>query len=157
LPESSKDALVSKRNFTTKVAGRTVTFRLAYGRDDQRLEQLLEQYPDKPATCQLEPRIVSVSGETPEAPVLDRKSTVSVLDWLRGLDAGDADDLRVAFDEVDCGVEVDIDIDCPKCDSPSTVQLPFEEFFSTVRSRRRQRRSTLKARKTLDVAEGSNG
>jgi hypothetical protein len=33
------------------------------------------------------------------------------------------------FDQVDCGVETEIEIECPECFSTTRVELPFEKGF----------------------------
>jgi hypothetical protein len=37
--------------------------------------------------------------------------------------------LRTAFDEVDCGVETTIEVECPECLGVQSVDLPFGPSF----------------------------
>jgi hypothetical protein len=49
--------------------------------------------------------------------------------FLEELDVADAEHLRTAFDEVDCGVETTIDVECPECLAVQSVELPFGPSF----------------------------
>jgi hypothetical protein len=49
--------------------------------------------------------------------------------FLEELDVADAEHLRAAFDEVDCGVETTIEVECPECLGVQDVELPFGPSF----------------------------
>jgi len=141
LPEESKVKLSSKEPFEVTVAGKKVHFHLSFGRDQHRLEKLMEQHPDQPSSCALETRIIDVEG-------IDR---TKVLAWLDELTSGEAEELRAAFDAVDCGVDTDVEVECsdPSCQNTFVVTLPFEEFFmkrpSTRRRKQRESRTSASA------------
>jgi hypothetical protein len=61
--------------------------------------------------------------------------------FIEELSLRDADFLVDEFDRVDCGVETDIEIECPECFTVQELELPFEKtFFMPGKARARRRR-----------------
>jgi hypothetical protein len=135
LPEPSAAKLRTGELFTTTLREVQVSFHLDFGRDSVRAEKLTTDRPDRKAAIGLWKYIAAVEGVDQAA----------VLDWLSDLTAGEAQELRETFTEVDCGVDSDVEIQCQRCGKPFVVALPFEEFFvrrpSSARRRRTSRRS----------------
>ena len=135
LDEEGVERLQSGKPYATSVAGKKVLFNNAFGRDEERFEKLLEQHPGRMSSVSMEVRIKEVEG----------MKRTDVLDWLDGLTAGEAEQLREAFDDVECGVDTEIEIECPNqlCRHSYAVELPFDQFFTAGRkslSRKRKRR-----------------
>lgn len=56
-------------------------------------------------------------------------SKSDVYSWLGELDLSDLDSLAEMMDEVDCGVDTTLLIECPACEEEWHVELPFESFW----------------------------
>jgi hypothetical protein len=61
------------------------------------------------------------------------------------------------FDRVDCGVETDIEIECPECFSVQELELPFEKTFFMPGNARARRRRRAEGMEELDRSSSSPG
>ena len=59
--------------------------------------------------------------------------------FIEDLSMNDANYLIEAFDQVDCGVETGIEIECQECFAIQEIELPFEQsFFMPGKKKRKQ-------------------
>jgi hypothetical protein len=129
LPGQSRVALQAGNRFTATFpdAARAVTFRLLTGADERRLAAQKHAADEHPITTMLLTRIESVEGVEPK----DKRR------FIEDLAMGDVSLLLGEFDRVDCGVETEIEIECPECLSTQRLELPFERgFFLPERARK---------------------
>ncbi len=100
-------------------AGCKVTFKLLTGVDEQRIAKLRRASGERPITTLLGFRIQSIEGVEPR-----EKQR-----FIEELGMGDVTFLLGEFDRVDCGVDTEIEIECPECFSLYRIELPFERGF----------------------------
>jgi hypothetical protein len=128
LSDESRSALLAGRTFRTALprAGRALEFRLLRGADERRMSAQRRASGERPLTTMLAMRIESIEG-------VDTKDK---LRFLEDLEMADVSFLLGEFDRVDCGVETEIEVECPDCLGLTTVELPFEKgFFLPQRKR----------------------
>jgi hypothetical protein len=128
LSDDSRAALLSGRTFRTtlRLAGRQVEFRLMRGADERRMSAQRRAAGERPLTTMLGLRIESIDGVEPK----DKAR------FLEDLEMADVTFLLGEFDRVDCGVETEIEVECPECFALTTVELPFDKgFFLPQRKR----------------------
>lgn len=127
-PTSSIKAFASGQNMSVLVDGRTVTFRLMTGAEEERLRNHLErieksdkrtrQHAFDPIIDSAIARFVSVSG-------LDAKE---VRDWYEELDAEEALKISRAVESTAGGVETTLTVmhsEDPRCGGMTKIELPF--------------------------------
>jgi len=121
LSDESRAALLAGRTFRTVLprAGRAVEFRLLRGADERRMSAQRRAAGERPLTTSLAMRVESIEG-------VEAKDKLRVLE---DLEMADVSFLLGEFDRVDCGVETEIEVECPECLSLTTVELPFEKGF----------------------------
>jgi len=102
--------------------GRRVWFRLLTGADEMRAAMLQRQG----LLDAVDLRIVEIEGVAEK----DRRRV------LEDLELADLARLLDASDEVDCGVETDIEAECPRCGGVQDVKLPFVQGFFLPRATR---------------------
>ena len=127
-------AFVSGNRFeTTLDDGTAVFFRLPTGADEKKAIALKAQHKDSLVTLALRMRIAEIDGVASQ----------DMRKFVENMGLGEANNLIEKFDEVDCGVETTIEIECPECYSESDVTLPFDRafFFPSQQSRQRKRRT----------------
>jgi len=130
---SEESAAVFERGgtFNIEIGGKTVSYRHALGSDEDRFEKLQEQYPDRVSSCALRTRIKKIEG----------LSESEFLNWLSELTSDEAEDLRDAMDENDCGMDTEIEITC-RCGFTSVLDVPFDaSLFLPGRGRRKRKRA----------------
>ena len=137
LSEEARAAMSSEEPFTIEIAGKTVTFSLSYGSHAKRFEKLREQNPKRPMAAALRSRILDVED-------LERRDIMNWLDGeaggFDGLTSDEAEDLRDALDQVDCGIDTEVEVECPKCWSSFALSLPFDDGFFLPRRGQRKRK-----------------
>jgi hypothetical protein len=130
--------------FECTIDGHVVTFSLADGRTEERLEKLHKQHPGRPMACTLRSRIVDVEG-------VDRRD---IMDWLDGnngeskqfdgLGGQECEDLRDAMDLHECGIDTEVLMECPHCGREAYIDVPFDSGFllpsKGILARKKQRR-----------------
>jgi hypothetical protein len=111
--------------------GTAVFFKLPTGADEKRALQLKSQHRDSLVTLSLRLRIDEIAGVEKQ----------EIAKFLEEMPLGDANELIENFDEVDCGVETTIEIECPECYALSDVTLPFDQnfFFPSRQSSRKKK------------------
>jgi hypothetical protein len=121
LSEESRQRFQDGNRFETKLpgTGTRVWFRLAVGADESRMAKHRQAHQDALWSTMLALRVIEIEG-VPES----QKRR-----FLEDLDVADAEHLRAAFDEVDCGVETTIEVECPECLGVQDVELPFGPSF----------------------------
>lgn len=138
LSEEAKETFKSGGLFSVTVDGKGVKFRLPLVEDTHRLEKLMEQNPGRDMAVAMRLRIKEVEG----------LEASEILDWLDGgatgesLSSEEAEVLREAFDEVDCGIDTEVEIQC-RCGAVHDVTLPFDAAFflpSRAKSQKKQKK-----------------
>jgi hypothetical protein len=133
LSDESRSAFVNGNRFETVLpdAGTRLWFSLATGEIERRLPKVRRDANERVLSSVLALRVIEVDGvDTREK----RK-------FIEDLSLRDADFLMDEFDRVDCGVDTNIEIECPECFSIQEVELPFERtFFMPGRERMSRRR-----------------
>jgi len=159
LPEESAEALKEGKPLEARIADRIVRFHLGFVKDAQRQEKLERRFPNREMACMFRSRIAEVEG-------IDQQDIMSWLDGesrgkepsqYEGLCSDDAEDLRAAFEEADCGVDTEVELECPRsmCREFFTLDLPFDRIFTPARAdkqrrERRERRAAGSARRSED-------
>lgn len=123
LPDASRATIRSGDNRfeTTLSDGRRCWFRLQTGAHEAAAASALRSSSGRVLVTALSHRIDEIEG-IPKGMPISR--------YLEELDMRDIMDLLSLFDEVDGGVETDINVECPACGTEQTIALPFgADFF----------------------------
>jgi hypothetical protein len=128
LSDESRAAFLAGNRFETVLpgVGRKVFFRLLTGADERRLASLRRTAGERPITTPLGFRIDSIDG------VESREKQR----FIEDLGMGDVTFLLGEFDRMDCGVETEIEVECPECFGITRIELPFEKGFFLPERRR---------------------
>jgi len=139
LSVESREALLSGKLFRTTLpeAARAVEFHLLRGADEQRMSTQRRAAGEKPLTTAMALRIASIEG-------VESKDK---LGFLEDLEMSDVTFLLGEFDRVDCGVETEIEVECPDCMSVTQVELPFEKGFFLPQRKRPSAESSSSSRR----------
>lgn len=145
LAEESQRKYAAGEPFAVEVGGCDVSFVLQSGETEDLYDKMRRNKPARKMAAGLRSRIVDVSG-------IERRD---IMDWLDGdngvskrfpgLSSNDAEELRAAFDAVDCGVDTEVEAQCPECSRLVRFALPFDSIFvpgRKIRARKRARRGT---------------
>lgn len=128
LPAASIEKLKAGKPFEVEIAGRKVQYTISTGKTKKIAEKYMEQYPGRVMAAGIRARITSVEGV----------ESRDIMQWLdgqgdndeyMGLTSDDAEDLREAFEVVDCGVDTTLEVKCPKCGGYFEFVLPFTGIF----------------------------
>ena len=121
LSDTSRQSFLAGNHFETVLpeAGRSVTFRLLTGGDERRLTTLRKNSGERPITTLLGFRIDSIDGVEPR----DKPQ------FFENLGMADVTYLLSEFDRVDCGVETELEVECPECYGLTRIELPFDKNF----------------------------
>ena len=141
LPERSFAAHKEGRPLTVEIAGKVVHFHLGVIKDTAFQEKLDKRFPGREMACMLRARIEKVEG-------VDSKDLMNWLDGEgngphEGLTSDDAEDLRSAFFDADCGIDTEIEVECPRtsCRNVFSLDLPFESILSPGRAQASKRKN----------------
>lgn len=139
LPESSIERFKDGNKFTTSVVDpeggvRKVVFQLLTPKLEGKIDQAQALSPTEKATASLAQRIVSVEGCDEGRGPAKR--------FLEDLDVGPLYDLMELMDEVDGGIETEIEIDCPHCGETEELELPLGRAFWDPERRKRSTKTT---------------
>ncbi len=128
LSEESRAAFLAGGRFETTLRSscQRATFRLLTGADERLMTRLRKQASDRPITTLLAFRIESIDGVEPKDKV----------PFLEELSMADVTFLLSEMDQVDCGVDTDIEIECPECGGVQRIELPFDQGFFLPERRR---------------------
>lgn len=134
LSQESQANFVSGNRFSTTLPnGPTVWFSLLTGAEEQKLSRVRKQAGDEVLSKLLAFRIIEIEGVKPE----EKKS------FLNEMTLQQATYLLSTFDEVDCGVETTIEIECPECLAQQEVELPFDANFFIPKARPRSSQKSI--------------
>lgn len=117
-------------------AGRKVVFRLLTGADERRMTALRRAAGERPITTLLGFRLESIDGVEPR----DKQR------FIEDLGMADVTFLLGEFDRVDCGVDTEIEVECPECFGTTRIELPFEKGFFLPSMRRTEPGATTSSR-----------
>jgi len=128
LDEVHRAAFVGGNRFATALpdAGKRLRFKLLLGEDERKLTHLQRTAPDRALSAVLAHRVLDVDG----VEARDKRA------FLDDLTMQDASFLLGEFARVDCGVETNIDIECPTCGHVQEIELPFDKGFFLPTKRR---------------------
>ena len=136
LPEESRKLFLSGNRFETVLpqANRKVTFKLLTGADERRMAKLRKSASEQPLATLLNYRLESIEGVEPG----DKEN------FIEDLGMADVSFLLGEFERVDCGVETQIEIECPECQGVMTIDLPFDRSFFLPVSRKQARSDSFR-------------
>jgi hypothetical protein len=128
LSDESRAAFLATNRFETVLpdAARKVSFRLLTGTDERRMAALRRAAGERPITTLLGFRLDTIEGIEPR-----EKQR-----FIEDLSMSDVTFLLGEFDRVDCGVDTEIEVECPECFGVTRVELPFEKGFFLPERRR---------------------
>jgi len=138
LSDESRAAFVASNRFETTLpdANRKVAFRLLTGSDERRMAALRRAAGERPITTLLGYRLETIDGVEPR----DKQK------FIEELAMADVTYLLGEFDRVDCGVETEIEVECPECFGTTRIELPFEKGFFLPERRRTEPGTTTSSR-----------
>ena len=138
LSAESRAAFLNGNRFETVLpdAGRKVVFRLLTGADERRMAALRRAAGERPITTLLGFRLESIDGVEPR----DKQK------FIEDLGMADVTFLLGEFDRVDCGVDTEIEVECPECFGTTRIELPFEKGFLLPSMRRTEPGTTTSSR-----------
>lgn len=138
LSGESRAAFLGGNRFETVLpdAGRKVVFRLLTGADERRMAALRRAAGERPITTLLGFRLESIDGVEPR----DKQK------FIEDLGMADVTFLLGEFDRVDCGVDTEIEVECPECFGTTRIELPFEKGFFLPSMRRTEPGATTSSR-----------
>ena len=128
LTAAAAERIRAKTPHETTIDGRLVSFQLPTGETEDEIERMRDKFPGRGMACNLRAYILDVEG-------VERRD---IMDWLDGESArskwpgllsADAEDLRAAFDAVDCGVDTTVRAECDRCGADVAQDLPFDRLL----------------------------
>ena len=138
LPKASADKLQARDNrFEARLDdGTVVTFSLQDGRGQAKAHRLQQQFVrhaergQKPAdiVLALAARIATVSGVDID-PDDETTAYEQKVAWLEDLRAPMHRRILRTMEAADCGIETEIEIECPECGARQDIDLPFDATF----------------------------
>jgi len=136
--DEERETFIAGNSYTTALPGtsRKVTFSLPIHKDQRRAATMRSTHRDELITLALRMRVKSIEGIEPHL----------LQHTLTDMGLSDAIDLVEAMDERDCGVDTDIEVECPECFLTQEVRLPLgkEFWFQGAKTRRRLREGNTK-------------
>lgn len=125
LPTSSYTHVKTGVPLSLMVAGKKVSFRLLKCSDDQRLSQLQQNSGLSFPLAQIVSRITEIEG-------IPDSDLDAMARWVNELDLEPGLELREKMEEADCGVEMEVIVNCPNssCGNVEKFDLPLgADFF----------------------------
>jgi len=140
LADEHRQSFIQGNRFETGLLsdGRKVFFRLLTGADEHKLSLMQRQSRDQALSNMLRLRIHEI----------EHVSRHDLRAFIDDLSLRDVNALIEAFDEVDCGVDTMITIECPECFTLQEIDLPFGEafFFPAAKTARNKKRALRQRR-----------
>jgi hypothetical protein len=146
LDDEAREHLAQGSPFELLIGEARVLYTMGTGETQALANALADQYPDRAVSAGMRSRILDVYlHEGDEEPIPRSR----IMDWLdgtgdtyEGLTSDEADEIRDAFEEAECGVDTDVDLKCPavSCRHEFVVQLPFDGMFAPRTGARRHKR-----------------
>jgi len=160
MPDESLEKIKNGQPFVVEIAGKKISYTIAYGKTEETFDALSAQYPDRDMSSAFRSRIVDIEGVAPR----------DYMDWLDGnngdekckypgLSSEEAEDLRDAFDVIDGGIDTSMEAECPHCRGWFDFSLPFSGIFLPGRGiiqRRRIAREQKNASKKMKNLQQEN-
>lgn len=146
LPEESFNKLKNGEPFEVMVAGKKVQYTLALGKTSALAQTYMQQNPGRAMAAGMRARIISVEG-VPSSDILEWLDGQGQHDEYLGLTSEDAEDIREAFDVVDCGVDTTLEAKCPKCGGYFEFVLPFTGIFLPSKNISKRKRDARRAKR----------
>ncbi len=119
------------------INGKTVLFRLLRGDDEKAIQRFADQQyakgkpeGDPSYTYRLARHVVNIDGEEYDL----NRDMVKAVRFIESLIGKDSLALRNAIDDVDCGIDVSLEIQCPRCDFFIETSMPMTSEFFRPRS-----------------------
>jgi hypothetical protein len=135
LPDDSADKMMRGELFEVEVDGKVVSFRLQTVADAKKNSKaIMQSGSTKGARANaLRQRILGVSGI---------EEGNDVIRWLRKLEDADVQVLQEAMEAEDCGIDDEIEIECPHfgCGAEFMATVPFDASFLMPSNQKRSRR-----------------
>ena len=133
LSKEDKEQFVIKNEFSSVIHGKKFTYQLPTGGSGKRAAKLSSSNRDTPLTFSLLMRIQQIEG-------------IQRNDIRKYIDDTDLADLMLLIDEFDkhdCGVDGDLEIECPDCGGIQDKALPFEGEFFFPKTRKSRNMSSV--------------
>jgi hypothetical protein len=118
LSEESAQRFQKGEPFEARIDERVVRFVLSTGRLERQGARFIKG-ANADMLRVLATRIVDVEGV----------EKAKLMAWLEDLELSEHRDLLAQFDEADCGVETNIDVECTECGNVQQIDLPFGPAF----------------------------
>lgn len=141
LPEATRALLAKGQRCTVQIPGtdRTIKFRPKSRKD--RREWVEWRNKMKNGTTRQRERYNEITHSLlywgAEISGIEREDIGGKLDFLETLSLGQGNELRLAMDACDCGIETEIGVRCPACGYEQTIELPFgRTFFEPPRKKK---------------------
>jgi hypothetical protein len=147
-----RERFVNDEPLITKLEdGRQIQHRLIQVGDHKKLRNLQDTRGFSQLNAALTVRLQSVEGVGDHPHELIR--------FVEELDSGEADDIRDQLEQLDCGIDTDIDVTCDNCFYQFETMLPFEASFfkepsSRSKKKRRSNRQKMNPDSQLDESSG---
>jgi len=145
LDPEARELLEQGKALQISLGDARITFTFATGETQELATALAEQHPDRAVSAGMRSRILDVCLDGSDEPI----PRARIMDWLdgtgdtyEGLTSDDAEEIRAALDEVDCGIDTDLELTCPGvgCGNEFAVQLPFDGMFAPRTGSRKSKR-----------------
>lgn len=143
LTEEGAEAIRTDTPLVAEIDGERVHYTLQHVRDMDQMDRLERRFPRRKMACLLRNRIKSVDG-------VDNKDLMNWIDGegkgpYPGMTSDFAEDLRAEFSRHDCGVDTEIEVECPSptCGEVFAMGLPFGGIFMPGRAAQQKRQRRL--------------
>lgn len=133
LPDESRDKIAAGDNrFEALCGDKIVVFKLLTGRDEARAAKRMPENRDRIVTYSLAQRIVEVDG-------VDR---LKIGEWIDAVGFDEQLQLLDEFEDVDGGIDQEVEVKCPACGAVLRYEVPFEgsAYWLPRRSASKKRR-----------------
>lgn len=150
LPDETKELLSKGQRCTVTIPGtdRTIKFRPKSRKDRRAWVEWRNKM--KSGTSKQRERFNEITHSllywNAEISGIEREDMNAKLDFLESLSLSQGQELRLAMEAVDCGVETEIETRCPSCGFEQTIELPFgRTFFEPPRKKKDDTETTTAA------------
>lgn len=126
LTDEARDRVARGNRFDGELAGRRFVYQLPTGATGARAEKLSKDHGESIHVL-LSARILELEGA---------KSPAEILEWIGELSARDGNELRDLLEIHNCGLDTDVDVECPDCGRTQKATVPFGSGFFHPETRR---------------------
>lgn len=133
LSSENRARFVAGNRFETVLpeAARRIVFKLMTGADEKKLPMLRRNADGQAMSAVLAYRCLEIDGVAAH----EKRP------FIEELSMSDADALLAAMNEVDCGVQTSIEVECTECFATQELDLPFGRGFFATRTKESRRRT----------------